>query len=112
MVDRSGPTDVAVVDGLDAVAVWVEQKAAVVVLGVLRPWSWRTVVPISRPGAGAPELVDELPGRREERDVKVARDGAGIIGFGQREVSPDEVGVGETRLRDPERLQHRVVEAP
>ena len=49
---------VRVVDRLGAVAVGVEEKAAVVVVAVLGPRPRLAVAPIARVDAGAPELVD------------------------------------------------------
>ena len=67
VVDRGARGHPAVMDGLRAVAVGVEQEGAVVVLAVLRTGAGRTVLAVARGGARAPEFVDELPGGRGER---------------------------------------------
>ena len=62
-----------VVDRLGAVAVGVEQEAAVVVVAVLGPRPRRAVVAMARVRAGAPERLDELARARAEGDVQPAR---------------------------------------
>src|SRR3954469_15472149 len=61
-----------VMDGLDAVAVWVADEGAVVARRVLRPRPGRAVV--GEPGTGhrPPPRVDLLAGVGDERDVEVA----------------------------------------
>ena len=60
MVDGAAAADAAVVDGLGAVAVGVEQEAAVVVGPVLRPGAGRTVIRMAGVDSGVPERVDLL----------------------------------------------------
>src|SRR5919205_4473287 len=62
--------DEAVVDGLHAVAVRVEDEGAVVVLPVLRARPRRAVVAIPRAGERVPEPVDVLARGRDEPDVQ------------------------------------------
>jgi hypothetical protein len=57
VVDHAGLTDVAVVHGLRAIAVRVEEERAVVVLAVLGPWPRLAVARVSRLGARVPEGV-------------------------------------------------------
>ena len=99
-----------VVDGLGAVAVGVEQEAAVVVVAVLGPRPRRAVVAVARLRAGAPERLDVLARARAEGDVQPARDRVRGVGRREREVVP----LGEARVAvgglDAQRLEHRVVE--
>jgi hypothetical protein len=60
MVDAPVLAQRAVMDGLGAVAVRVEQEPAVVVVAVLRPRAWPPVVPEPGRRAGTPELVDVI----------------------------------------------------
>ena len=61
------------VDGLDAVAVRVEQEAAVVRRPVDRARAGRAVVGMARIDAGLPERVDVRPVGRAEADVQATR---------------------------------------
>src|SRR5437763_12808860 len=110
MVDAAGLARAAVVHGLDAVAVRIEEKRSVVVLAVLGTRARCAVVPIARRGADPPELVDDRPGGCEEGDVQPAGDGLLLGGLGQREVAPLRVGIRVARLLEAHRRQNGVVE--
>jgi hypothetical protein len=72
VVDDSLAPGVAVMGGLDAVAVRIEQERSVVVVAVLRPRARCALVGVTGRGTGLPELIDLLPARRCERDVEPA----------------------------------------
>ena len=111
MVDDAAEAQRVVVDGLGAVAVGVEQEPAVVVVAVLRARAGRAVVPVPGQGAGPPEPVDMLAARRDESDVQPVRRRMGAVDRVHAEILPHgAVGV-RMGLRDPERIEHRVVEA-
>jgi hypothetical protein len=63
----------AVVDGLRAVAVRVDQQGAVVLLVVLRPQPRLTVARVAGLRSCAPERVDVLTRACDERDMQAAR---------------------------------------
>jgi hypothetical protein len=101
---------VAVVHGLDAVPLRVEQEAAVVDGAVHRSRPGLAVGRVPGVDAGAPEGVDVLPRRRRERDVEPGRGGLSRRGFGEREVVPfGEVVAAGGRL-DLELAEHASVE--
>jgi hypothetical protein len=107
VVDRAAGAQRAVVDGLDARAVRVEQEGAVVVVAVLRPRPGLAVRAAPGGDAGLPERVDLRAGRRHEADVQPP----GRLALGEGEVVPlRELLVG-VRLPDPDRREHRLVEA-
>src|SRR5581483_5328195 len=78
----------AVVDGLGAVAVRVEQEGAVVPLVILGSPTWFPIARIARVNARSPERVDLRFGRRHERDMEPARQRVLIRGGRGREVAP------------------------
>ena len=86
MVNRAGLALQARAHRFDAVAVRVAQEPAVVVLAVLRPEAGCPIVGVAGLDTGAVEGVDQLVGRRVERDVKVLRDGLTV--GDDREISP------------------------
>ena len=83
MVDQVAVGDEVVVDRLGAVAVGVEQEAAVVVVAVLGAQAGLAVVAVAGVDAGLPERVDVLARRRGEADVEAAR--RGLLGVRGRE---------------------------
>jgi hypothetical protein len=101
VVDRATAGDVAVVHGLDAVAVEVEQEGAVVVLFVLRPQAWRAFVAVAGGGARAPELVDLHSRGRGKADVEPERHRLVVARLRDREIGPLDVarvvGSGEPK---------------
>jgi hypothetical protein len=110
VVDVPGRADLAVVDGLRAVAVRIEQEAAVVVVAVLGPRPRGAIVAVPPVHPGSPERVDVLARARDEADVQPARDRVASLRRGEREVVP----LGEARVAvgrlDAQRLEHRAVE--
>src|SRR5215210_4289296 len=101
VVDDAAAAELAVVHGLGAVAVVVQQERTVVVAAVLRPRPGRAVVAVAGLGADAPELVDVGPRGRDEAGVQPPRDDPLAAGVGQGEVGPP-IGEGG---------QHGLVEA-
>jgi hypothetical protein len=99
------------VDGLDAVAVGVAQERAVVRGAVLRPRPGRPVVGVPGGGAGAPERVDGVAGRRRERQVEPGRRGPPGGHVGEREVVPLGEPLATGGRTDAQRPQDRGVEA-
>jgi hypothetical protein len=111
VVDQVALAHEVVVDGLGAVAVGVEQEAAVVVGAVLGARAGLAVVAVAGVDAGLPERVHVLARRRGEADVHAARDRLLVVGRGERElVVVDEPVLGPDAL-GAERSQHDVVEA-
>src|SRR6266511_4629113 len=80
MVDPSSRTQRTVVDGLDAVAVRVEEKGSVVILAVLRARAWCAVVLVTGLRPDPPEGRCVLRGGCDEADVEAARDGLLLTG--------------------------------
>ena len=68
------PARTPVVHGLDAVAVRIQDEAAVVILGVLRPRAGMAVVRMACAGHRRPPLVHGFARRGHEGGVKVACD--------------------------------------
>jgi hypothetical protein len=104
--------------GFGAVAVGVEQKAAVVVVAVLRARPGRAVVAVTGVDSGPPEVVDLVPRCGAEADVQPGRDRMLDVRGRQREVVPlGELGAavakvaGGAGLLDPDRAEHGLVEA-
>ena len=104
-------TRVAVVDGLGAVAVGVEQERAVVVGPVLRALARPAVVAIPVIDTRAPECIDALTGAGDEPDVQVPRWPSSIVSGQDREVVPLDQLLARVGRLDPDRAQHRAVEA-
>ena len=99
------------VDGLDAVAVRVEQEAAVVRRPVDRARAGRAVVGMARIDAGLPERVDVRPVGRAEADVQATRHRVLGVRRPDVEVLPfDQLGVRMARL-DAQRGEDGAVEA-
>jgi hypothetical protein len=96
---------------LGAVAVGVEQEAAVVVGAVLRARPGLAVGRVAGLDGRLPALVDALLRGCDERDVQPLRQGVLVVRLGQREVVPLRERPGAIRPVDPEDGQHRVVEA-
>jgi hypothetical protein len=110
VVDHAAAGDEIVVDRLGAVAVGVEQEAAVVVRPVLRTQPGLAVVAVARVDAGLAERVDVLARRRREADVEASgRRLRGVRGR-EGELVPLDEPVGGVRPLEPVRAQHRVVE--
>jgi hypothetical protein len=96
------------VHGLDAVAVWIEEKGAVVVLGVLRSEPGLAVTGVPRLHPAPPEGVDLFLRRRREGHVQVPSHRMVGVDLHDPEVRPLVVlPVGVRRL-----AEHRRVEAP
>ena len=110
MVDQVAVGDLVVVDRLGAVAVGVEQEAAVVVVAVLRAQAGLPVVAVAGVDARLPERVDVLARRGGEADVEAARGRLLGVRGRERELAPIDEPVGGVRPLDPERAQHGVVE--
>jgi hypothetical protein len=115
VVDVALAVHAAVVHGLDAVAVRVEEERAVVVTGVLRAQAWPTVALVAGFEAALPERIDLGARARPEADVQTGRR---FITARDREVAPrGELRAavaelaGRSRLLDAYRAQHSLVEA-
>ena len=100
----------AVVYGLGAVAVRIEEECAVVVVAVLRPQAGRAVVGIAGVRSRLPERVDVGARRRCEPDVQAPRHRPVGARRRETEVDPLDVVLIRVGLLDPERLQHGLVE--
>ena len=109
VVDRTGLPLGSVVHRLGAVAVRVEQQAAVVVRGVLRTQTGRAVVPVTGVDARAPERIDDLARRCQERNVQPARHRMLVRRRGNREIAPLGALVVFASL-EAEHPEHGVVE--
>src|SRR5436190_2105749 len=102
---------VAVVHGLDAVAVGAAQERAVIVGQVLDPRPGRSVVEIATVDAGPPERVDVVVRRSSEPDVQTGRERVLVVGVREREVVPLGELVGPVARLDPQLDQDGVEEA-
>jgi hypothetical protein len=98
------------VDRLGAVAIGVEQEAAVVVRTVLGSWAGLAVVAVAGVDARLPEGVYVGEGRRRERDVQAARDRVVLVDRGEREVTPPGDDLVLARALEPERREDPLVE--
>jgi hypothetical protein len=98
-----------VVQGLDTVAVGIEQERAVVVLRVDRARPRLAVAGVARVDAGLPDPIDLVARARHERDVQPAGRGARRAGLCDREIVPvvDLAGLCD---RMAERAEDRLVE--
>src|SRR3954451_10166626 len=102
--------ELGMVNGLDAVAVWVPDEGAVVAGRVLRPRSGRAVVAVAGPRHRLPPGVDRRTGLCDECDVQVPRQRPLVSALRDREVVPlEEVPVAR-RIREAEGLQRKTVE--
>jgi hypothetical protein len=93
---------------LDAVAVGIEDEAAVVARVVLRPQARLAVARVARIDAAPPESVDVLPRRSREGEVEVASDRMLLIRLREGEVVPLVEPVSPARRS----AEHGLVEAP
>src|SRR5215213_4007619 len=109
VVDLAGRALDAVKDGLDVVAVGIEDERAVVALVVVRADPGRAVVGAARVDRGAPESIDVRARARRERDVDAPRARAARRDR-DREVAPLEE-LRPARNGDLERREPAVVEA-
>ena len=110
VVDHPVAAQVAVVDGLGAVAVRVEQERAVVVVAVLAARARLAGVAVAGAHARLPERLDVLARRRGEGDVQPPRHAARVLGLAEREVVRL-VPEGRIGQLDPDRRKDRAVEA-
>jgi hypothetical protein len=115
VVDVALAGHAAVVHGLDAVAVRVEEERAVIVTRVLRTQACLTVALVAGFDAALPERIDLGARARPEADVQTARR---CVTVRDREVTP--LGelraavaelAGRSRLLESDRAQHGLVEA-
>jgi len=100
-----------VVDGLDAVAVGIEDECAVVARRVLRARAGRAVVAVAGARQRAPPCVDLLTRAGHERNVEVPRDRPVVTRPGDGEVVPLEEVPIRDGLGDAEHGQRGLVEA-
>ena len=111
VVDDASAAHRAVMDGLGAVAVGIEQERSVVVVAVLRPAPRCPIAGESGRGTGLPEQVDLLTRGSDEAHMQSPGRRILIVRARQREVLPLGERPGPVGLLDPERLEHGVVEA-